>query len=358
MCAKSTLVLIVVLFQASLATAQVGKFEMVKIAEGVFAALRTDPLHDPVDGNSIVIINDDDVIVVDTNVTPDSAREVIAQIRKLTNKPVRYVINTHWHDDHIFGNQTYQQAFSQVEFIGHPNTRVDMIKEVVPNMKGYKTRYQKYVTDYSAFLAKGQQRNGDPLTESQKTEISQFIEKMKWLAAQLEQTHLVLPTITVEKELTLHRGSRVIKIFHPGRGNTRGDLVVYLPQEKVLITGDLLVNPVPFSIGSYLGDWIQTLKKLRAMEVNVILPGHGPAQHNWEYLDLIASLLGSVLQQTQDAVKRGLSLEDTRKAVDLESFRIRIAGDDQLRNAAFKEYFVTPAVERAYKEAKGEIEKE
>src|SRR5215207_1350564 len=90
---------------------QAEKFEFVKVAEGVYAAVRSEPLAEPVDGNSVVIVNDDDVVVVDANFTPSSARAVLAGIRRLTAKPVRYVVNTHWHGDHVFGNQVYREAF-------------------------------------------------------------------------------------------------------------------------------------------------------------------------------------------------------------------------------------------------------
>ena len=90
---------------APAAFGQAGNFEMVKLAEGVYVARRTEPAGLTVNGNSVFIINDDDVVVVDATLTPGTAREELAALRKLTDKPVRYVVNTHWHDDHILGNQ-------------------------------------------------------------------------------------------------------------------------------------------------------------------------------------------------------------------------------------------------------------
>src|SRR5262245_23933199 len=101
-------------------------FEVQKIADGVYAAIRKEPPGLMFNANSVFIINDDDVIVVDTNITPASAREVMAELKKLTNKPVKYVINTHWHDDHIIGNQVYREAYPGVEFIAHASTIDDL----------------------------------------------------------------------------------------------------------------------------------------------------------------------------------------------------------------------------------------
>ena len=102
---------------------QAGNFEMVRVADGVYAAIRKEPPGLTVNGNSVFIINDDDVIVVDSTLTPGTAREEIAALRKLTTRPVRYVINTHWHDDHILSNQAHREAYPGVEFNAHANTR-------------------------------------------------------------------------------------------------------------------------------------------------------------------------------------------------------------------------------------------
>lgn len=342
------------LLSSPLATAQPG-FEMVKVADGVYAAIRTEPLPRQVDGNSIVLINDQDVIVVDANITPSSARAILAEIRKLTDKPVRYVVNTHWHDDHVFGNMVYQDAFPQVEFIAHDKTRAGILTGTTENLKQRREIYPKAQANIEKELADGKDREGKPLTEEGRKDRAELLALFKESIPEFETVRLVPSTITLDKEMTLYRGKRVIRLLHVGRGNTEGDLIIHLPEEKILITGDLLVHPIPFSFGSFLGEWIQTLGRLRALEAGTIIPGHGSIQKDREYHDLVVSLLESTLRQTQEAVKKGLSLEETRKAVDLESFRAKLAGDDPTRNSAFTNYFVTPAVERAYLEAKGEL---
>jgi cyclase len=98
---------------------QARKFEVVKVADGIYAALRKEPPGFAVESNSVFIVCEEDVIVVDAQSNYASTREVLAALRGVTNKPVRYVINTHWHDDHIVGNRVYAEAFPGLEFIAH-----------------------------------------------------------------------------------------------------------------------------------------------------------------------------------------------------------------------------------------------
>jgi glyoxylase-like metal-dependent hydrolase (beta-lactamase superfamily II) len=343
------------LLAQSVATAQSQKLEIVKITDGLYAAIFSEPRMDPVESNSVILINDDSVLVVDANRTPASARTIIAEIRKLTDKTVRYVVNSHWHDDHIFGNQSYQEAFPGVEFIAHQNTRDDMEKLAYPHIQGAINKYTKAVSDTEAQLSKGVKPNGEKLTEEENAELSEQLKVYKDFLPKIRPIRLVLPTITFDQQLSLYQGSRIIQILYFGRGNTRGDVAVYLPREKVLITGDLLVHPVPFAYGSFIGEWVQAMKKLRELDANIIIPGHGPVMRDKEYLNLVIDLLESVINQVQGAVKRGLSLEETRKVVNLETFRHRLASDDSARNDTFNDSIIRAAIERAYREAKGEF---
>ena len=344
--------LIIFLLVHPLAAAQNQKLEIVKIVDGVYAATYSEIRVDPVEGNSLIVINKDSVLVLDSGRTPDSARVMMAEIRKLTDKPVRYVINSHWHDDHIFGNQAYQEAFPDVQFIAHRQTREEMVKQSIPSLKTYGVDYwKKMASDLEGQLAKGTRQDGQPLSEQQKARLQERVQTLNLFIPKIPSLRVVLPTMLLEDKLTLHQGEREIQILHLGLGNTPGDVAVYLPKEKILATGDLLVHPVPFAYGSFMAEWIETLKKLRQLDTNVIIPGHGPLMRDKEYLDLAISLFEALVGQVRDAAKRGLSLEETRKAVNLESFRVRLAGDDPVRNGIFRSSLLQAAVEQAYKAA-------
>lgn len=336
------------------------QFTRTEVAPGVFTFVFDNPLGDAgaVDGTAVVIINPSDVVVVDAQWSPTTARRVIDEIRKLTPNPVRYVVNTHWHGDHWFGNQAYREAWPGVEFVAHVNTVIDAEKQEIAGFEKFrKTDLPAMIADFEKRYAGGVRRDGKPFTSADSAAVRKQIAALKWAGPVINEVTPVFPTLTITDSLVLRRGERTIVIRYLGRGNTRGDLSVWLPNDRVLVTGDLLVNPAPYSFGSYLGDWTKTLGSMRALPAAVIVPGHGALQRDWTYFDLFVELLNSTLRQARDAVAKGLDLEATRKAVDLSALRERFTKGDVAVGRSFDAFFIAPAVERAWLEARGELDK-
>ena len=336
------------------ASGQSEKFETVKLADGVYAAIRKEPPGFAVESNSVFIICDNEVIVVDAQSNQASTKEVLAALRKLTPKPVKYVINTHWHDDHIIGNQVYRDAFPGVEFIAHAKTRAYLpTTGMEARKKWHEGGLPQFVEQLRTILKSNKNSKGEPLTEEQRASLASDIALGEGYMTVPAGYEPVLPTMTVEDKLTLYRGGRTIEILFLGRGHTSGDLVVYLPQEHIVAAGDLLVWPIPFIGGdqSHVGDWGATLEKLRALRASIIVPGHGPVMRDDSYVELMTRLMASVKQQTEAAVARGATLEETQKSVNLDEFRKLFAGDSKVRNTLFSVYVVGPAVESAFHDA-------
>ncbi len=128
--------------------------------------------------------------------------------------------------------------------------------------------------------------------------------------------------------------------------------MVFVPDAQVLLTGDLITLPCPFPSSSFISDWIQSLARARALRATTYVPGHGPVQRDYRYFDLVTDLLNPRRAQVQDAVRQRLSLDDTRKRVTLTNFRDRFMDGVAWRSRAFDGFFVPPAIERAYYEAK------
>lgn len=338
-----------------LALGQANNFELVKVSDGVYAAIRKEPPGLTVNGNSVFIINDNDVIVVDTTLTPGTAREEIAALRKLTGNPVRYVINTHWHDDHILGNQAYRDAYPGVEFIAHAKTREYLPTTGLSNRKLAMSEqgYPGFIAALKNRLAKKQSVFGGPMNEEEIATYASDIQIAERYMAENPGAQIVLPTITIENRLTLYRGNRTIDILYLGRGHTSGDIVVHLPQEGIVIAGDLVIWPVPY-VGnpqSHPGDWSLTLDKLLALKHTAIIPGHGPVLTDDKYVNLMAGLFGAMKQQVDAAIARGESLEQARKVITLEEFRKAFVGESRMRRDIFDSYVMGAGLAAAFSDA-------
>lgn len=337
------------------ALAQSANFEMIKIAEGVYAAIRKEPPGLTVNSNSVFIINDDDVFVVDTTLTPATAREELAALRKLTKKPVKYVINTHWHDDHIMGNQVYRDAYPGVEFIAHARTREYLPATGLSNRKLALSDqgYPGFIQALQNRLDQNKSVFGGAMDDEERATYASDIRIAKQYMAENARVEIILPTLTLEERMTFHRGNRVIDIRYLGRGHTSGDIVVHLPKEGIVITGDLVIWPVPY-IGnpqSHPGDWAVTLANLVDLKANTIIPGHGPVMHNDEYVKQMARLLSAMKQQVELAIARGETLEQVRKSVKLEEYERVFAGSSRMRLDVFRSYVLGAGLAAAFADA-------
>ena len=347
------LALLAVAASAATADAQPSPYHIKQLAPGVHVVIRDVTRGKPSDSNVLIIINESDVVVVDANIFPESARQTVREIKKLTNKPVRYVVNTHWHSDHHYGNAIYAQAYPGVEFVGHPYTRHMVLTSDMPDLvKNIEVEYPADMARIQKALDTGKRSNGEPVTPDLRKIFQERLEDYRLFIKEMKVTPLIPSTLTVADSLVLERGNRTIVIKHLGIGNTAGDLVVYLPKEKIVATGDLVVNPVPFAFNAHIREWPATLRTLTRIDATTIVPGHGEVESDWTYVNQLIPLLESTWDQVSKAVAGGADLEATRKAVNLDSFRPTFGGNSPEWRQAFDLLYVNPGVESAYNQLK------
>jgi len=259
-----------------------GKVTNHKVAEGVYLFTTTPYADVGLSGNSVAILSDDGVQVFDSDATPETAATVLAEIRKLTDKPVRYLVNSHWHWDHWGGNQTYKAAFPLLQIITHEKTR-ELMLTVEPrwNDKGLKEDLPQFIEGFEKQIAAAKAKNASP--ERIKTAEERLAVDRNFLA-QKQSLRKTYPNVTFSDSMTIMLGGREIQILH-AQAITPGDTYLYLPKEKILVTGDILLSPYPFAIGgTYPAEWLKTLQKFAALEPTVIIPGHGNAETNTDFV--------------------------------------------------------------------------
>ena len=330
-------------------------YDSVKVADGIWAFIAPEPKSALASGNSIAIVGDDGVLVVDTGIIPSLTKRMIAEIReKSGGKPVRTLVNTHWHWDHNFGNFVYRDAYPDVTIVSTPFTRTSMVDYNGKMLAGYQKGGAAFHDRLHKQLESGKNADGSTMTAEQLDALKALVHDVDTGIPEIAAGRIELPNATITESLTVYLGKREVQIRYLGRANTAGDLVVYVPDAKVLITGDLLVWPIPFATGAYVSDWVAAMKKLDAFDATTIVPGHGPVEHDKTHLHTITALLETIQKQVQEAVNAGLTLDETKKKVDFKSYADQLTAGIPSRKRNFDEYFAQPVVETTYKQAKGE----
>jgi glyoxylase-like metal-dependent hydrolase (beta-lactamase superfamily II) len=263
------------------------------------------------DPNTGVIVGDDGVMVIDAQATPLMAREVIKRIRGVTDKPVKYVVLTHYHAVRVLGASAYKaqhiiSSQATLELI-RERGKADMASEI--------GRFPR--------LFRG----------------AETIPGLTW------------PTLTFRGELALMMGKLEVRIIHAGAGHTAGDTIVWVPSQRVLFSGDL----VEFEAGVYTGDahleaWPATLEKLRALKPQALVPGRGPALTTPAASERAIEYTQTFIRGLFDVARRGVKARKSLKAV-YEMARRRM--DPAYARYPIYEHCMPFDVSRAYDEASG-----
>ena len=281
-------------------------FDLQKIADGVYAAVAKP--RTPINCNAAVIVYDEGVLVVDTHSRPSSAKALIQQIKTVTDKPVRYAVNTHFHWDHAQGNHAYPVAFPrQVAIVASEATRENLIQ------MGMK-RVKDQIDAGPGQVAELEKRIAATPDAAARAKLQDELAQQQEYLAEIRSLELKLPDLTFDKSLILHRPDRDIMLLFLGRGHTSGDVVAYLPKQKVVATGDLLHGWMPFMGDSYPPEWVATLDALDKLDFDHIVGGHGsvkPRSHLRFFRNYLADLIAAV----RAARGRGETLDQAKKSV-------------------------------------------
>ena len=316
-----------------------------EIAQGVYL-FQTAPYGDVgLDGNSVAIITDAGVLVFDTNGTPAAASAVLAGIRALTSQPIRYVVNSHWHWDHWYGTQVYKAAFPEAQVIAHAATREMMMG---PALEFNRPGVEEQLPGYVRMLEK--KAASDASAQAR-------LEAARFFLDQKRSVRHVFPDLTFTTRLDLTLGGRRIEVRHHDRAVTPGDAFLYLPDGKIAITGDLVVNPVPFALSVYPTGWVKTLEAIDSLDASIIVPGHGAPLHDESLLHATLEVFRLLLREGTAARAKGLDADAARDAVmpAVEPMMRAMTKGDPALAEQFRTYVVDWYLHRVYDELEGPL---
>jgi glyoxylase-like metal-dependent hydrolase (beta-lactamase superfamily II) len=275
-----------------------------KVADGVWVAVAA-PAY-KVNCNTAIIEDGDGVMVVDTHSKPSAARVIVDMLRELTPKPVRYVVNTHFHWDHWHGNEVYPAAYPGAEIVSNQITREAMVK------KGLK-RIQDHVRGVPAEIARLREElvSAPP---ARRDRLETDLRLARAYLAEVAALKPALPTLAFERTMKLYRRDREIHLLHLGRAHTEGDVFVYLPKEKVVVTGDAVIGWTPFMGDGYPEDWVGTLDRLAQLDFTHIVMGHGEVVGR-EWLAIFRGYVHDMVVAVRREVGTGATLDEVKQRV-------------------------------------------
>lgn len=330
-----------------------------KLAEGIYTIRHKDAPDTFPQGNTTVVIGEREVLVVDSCYLPSSAREDIADIRRWTDKPVRYLVNTHWHFDHTMGNGTYAEAFPGLSIVAH----IETARQSSGYNPGWFERFPKRGDRMRQILDAGKDGNGKVLSEGDRKEYAEAIAGLEPVQKEFAVISDRSPNLTFDSELRLDLGNREVQIKWLGRGNTAGDAIIFLPKEKMIMTGDLVVHPVPYMFGGYPTAFGATLRRVDQLNFDTMIPGHGEVMRSEKaraYVRLLIDFIEAVTQQVSTEAHRVGSgaanlpavREGVNKNIDVASWRKKFAGDSKEEQDAFDTTFAA-MITAAHQEING-----
>ncbi|MGQ0578646.1 MAG: MBL fold metallo-hydrolase [Betaproteobacteria bacterium] len=297
-------------FAADASTADKELFELKPVADGIYAAIAA-PRY-KVNSNAAVIVTNDGVIVVDSHSKPSAAHALYREIQAITRQPIKKIINTHFHWDHWQGNQVYKEANPGLEIIASQRTRENLTSPDAGN--GGITYIEKQLNTVPKEIEKLKEdlsRAADPL---QKARLESNLRQTETYLEELKHMEPPLPTRTFSNSVTLTEGGREIQILLLGRGHTDGDIFIHLPREKVVVTGDAVIDWMPFMNDGFPEEWVQTLDALEKFDFTQIIPGHGEVASK-AHLAFFRGYLADLIAAVKQAHADGAGLDEMKKAI-------------------------------------------
>lgn len=289
-------------------------FDIQKIADGVYAAIARPKTI--INCNAAIFENANDLLIVDAHSKPSAAAALVSQIKRgVTQKPIRYIVNTHFHWDHTQGDPAYRRLAPEAHFVSSSATR-----ELLAQFGTQRATQSK--ESAAAAVEKSKRQLEDMKPGPERNRIERGIAETQAYVAEMKGYKPELPDITFDRSLILHDKAHDLHLAFSGRGHTAGDVVVFCPQRKVIATGDLLHGWFPFIGDGYPREWPKTLSAVSEFPFDTVVGGHGAVQHGKRRLTqksaYITELTGLVEKGKHEG-KSSQELQGLIKPMELKS---------------------------------------
>lgn len=268
--------------------------------------------------NVMVLVGEFDTLVVDSHVTPAAARALIESLQEITDKPVRYLVNSHYHFDHAHGNQSFPR---DIEIIGHEFTRAKLNGDIGNVLE--ENTFRSFSDPVPATVASLERQLAAETDAANRSRIEERLQVQRDYMNAIPEVVPTPPNITLEEKMTLFQvvadGSREIQLLHFGRAHTGGDVVVYLPQDGIVFTGDMMLPGLAYMGDGHVDEWPDSLEGLKELDFDTWLPGHGPVMRSKEPIENFQAYLRDLWAKTGQMYNEGVSWERAAEQIDMSN---------------------------------------
>ena len=302
----------------------------VEVAKGVWHVSGNGKIHTM--SNAMVLVGEFDTLVVDSHVTPSAARTLLDSLLVITDKPVRYLVNSHYHFDHAHGNQSFPPG---IEIIGHEFTRAKL-SGTLGNVLDEST-FRSFSDPVPSLVATLGEQIASESDLAKKAELQERLRVQTDYMNAIDEVVPTPPNITLADKMTLFQvvpeGSREIQLLHFGRAHTGGDVVIFLPKEKVVFTGDMMLPGLAYMGDGHVDEWPDALEGLKALDFDTWLPGHGPVMRSKVPISNFQDYLRDLWVKSNELYRLGVEWQEAAKQIDMTNharnyFQIRGPGVD------------------------------
>jgi cyclase len=288
-------------------------FDIQNVAEGVYFARAHAQAE--INSNSAIFVNANDVLVVDAHSKPSAAAALIAQIKKeVTAKPVRYVVNSHFHWDHTQGNHAYRIAEKKIDFIASETTKQFMSDLAETRLKESLESAPKQIDALRA-------RADKATSPAEKAFCEEQIQQVKAYEVELRNYTLELPTITFAKSYAIRDKAHDLHLEFRGHAHTAGDVVAFCPQKRVISTGDAVHGTMPFIADGFPKSWPKTIDSIAELGFDRVMPGHGPLHTSRVPMMSMRNYIEELTERVDAGRKAGKSVIELQKSITVASLK-------------------------------------
>jgi glyoxylase-like metal-dependent hydrolase (beta-lactamase superfamily II) len=294
--------------------------ELIEIDDNVFAIIHDNATDEWPHGNTGIIVGRRSVFVIDSCYLPSRARADIALIRRVTDKPVSKLATTHWHFDHNFGASAYREAFPGVELIAERETArwIELNQLYWQRLSTAPDSTRR--TALATLEAELESAAGEDRAERERVIAARRAE-----LAELGAAQILTPERVFDGRLDLNFEGIPIELVDQGPANSPHDVTFWLPRQRILFAGDIVVNsPLPYTGASWPVHWAPVLRRLEAMPIASMVPGHGAIMRNHTYTAAVRALIETALSRVEALIRQGRTLQQVQDELTLDDARAAV----------------------------------